>query len=68
MTPDSSVDDKSFRTLLSRNVALGLDVGVLSAVFFVCLIAYLLSVLQWVEHTERVTVRVCARTVLRVFN
>ncbi len=54
MTPDSSVDDKSFRTLFSRNVALGLGVGVLSAVFFVCLIAYL----QWVEHTERVTVRV----------
>ncbi|MGY2290997.1 response regulator [Pseudomonas sp. SDO528_S397] len=54
MTPASSVDEKSFRNLLSRNVALPLGVGVLSAVFFVCLITYLLSVIQWVEHTDRV--------------
>lgn len=54
MTPATSVDEKSFRTLLSRNVALPLGVGVLSAVFFVCLITYLLSVIQWVEHTDRV--------------
>lgn len=54
MTPASSVDEKSFRTLLGRNVALPLGVGVLSAVFFVCLITYLLSVIQWVEHTDRV--------------
>ncbi|MBI6908246.1 response regulator [Pseudomonas palleroniana] len=54
MTPASSVDEKSFRHLLSRNVALPLGVGVLSAVFFVCLITYLLSVIQWVEHTDRV--------------
>ncbi|WP_338514835.1 response regulator [Pseudomonas poae] len=54
MTPASSVDEKSFRNLLSRNVALPLSVGVLSAVFFVCLITYLLSVIQWVEHTDRV--------------
>ena len=54
MTPASSVDEQSFRTLLSRNVALPLSVGVLSAVFFVCLITYLLSVIQWVEHTDRV--------------
>ncbi|NMZ09787.1 response regulator [Pseudomonas proteolytica] len=54
MTPASSVDENSFRKLLSRNVALPLGVGVLSAVFFVCLITYLLSVIQWVEHTDRV--------------
>lgn len=54
MTPASSVDEKSFRKLLSRNVALPLGVGVLSAVFFVVLITYLLSVIQWVEHTDRV--------------
>ncbi len=54
MTPASTVDEKSFRTLLSRNVALPLGVGVLSAVFFVVLITYLLSVVQWVEHTDRV--------------
>ncbi|MFK3602181.1 response regulator [Pseudomonas fluorescens] len=54
MTPAPSVDEKSFRKLLSRNVALPLGVGVLSAAFFVVLITYLLSVIQWVEHTDRV--------------
>uniref|UniRef100_UPI001032F6C7 CHASE3 domain-containing protein n=1 Tax=Pseudomonas antarctica TaxID=219572 RepID=UPI001032F6C7 len=54
MTPASTVDENSFRKLLSRNVALPLGVGVLSAVFFVVLITYLLSVIQWVEHTDRV--------------
>jgi len=54
MTPPSSVDELSFRKLLSRNVSLPLGVGVLSAVFFVSLITYLLSVIQWVEHTDRV--------------
>ncbi|WP_122563025.1 CHASE3 domain-containing protein, partial [Pseudomonas viridiflava] len=31
-----------------------LGVGVLSAVFFILLISYLLSAIQWVEHTDRV--------------
>jgi len=54
MTSASSVDEQRFRKLLSRNVSLPLGVGVLSAVFFASLIAYLLSVIQWVEHTDRV--------------
>ena len=54
MTTASSVDEQRFRKLLSRNVSLPLGVGVLSAVFFVSLITYLLSVIQWVEHTDRV--------------
>ncbi|HCS44536.1 MAG TPA: two-component system sensor histidine kinase/response regulator [Pseudomonas sp.] len=54
MTSASSVDEQRFRKLLSRNVGLPLGVGVVSAVFFVSLIAYLLSVIQWVEHTDRV--------------
>ncbi|SDU96116.1 response regulator [Pseudomonas mucidolens] len=54
MTPASSVNENNFRKLLSRNVTLPLGVGVLSAVFFVSLITYLLSVIQWVEHTDRV--------------
>ncbi|MDR9753397.1 response regulator [Pseudomonas sp. SZMC_28357] len=49
-----SVDEQSFRKLLSRNISLPLGVGVVSAVFFVSLITYLLSVIQWVEHTDRV--------------
>ncbi len=54
MTSASSVDEQRFRKLLSRNVSLPLGVGVISAVFFVALISYLLSVIQWVEHTDRV--------------
>ena len=54
MSSPSSVDEQRFRKLLSRNVSLPLGVGVISAVFFVSLITYLLSVIQWVEHTDRV--------------
>ncbi|MCE4052646.1 response regulator [Pseudomonas sp. Au-Pse12] len=54
MIRPSSVDEQSFRKLLTRNVSLPLGVGVLSAVFFVSLITYLLSVIQWVQHTDRV--------------
>ncbi len=54
MNSSSSVDEQSFRKLLSRNISLPLGVGVLSAIFFVSLISYLLSVIQWVEHTDRV--------------
>ncbi|MCT8946996.1 response regulator [Pseudomonas iridis] len=54
MSSPSSVDEQRFRKLLSRNVGLPLGVGLLSAVFFVSLITYLLSVIQWVEHTDRV--------------
>ncbi|HEX8588829.1 response regulator [Pseudomonas sp.] len=54
MIPTSAVDEQRFRKLLSRNVSLPLAVGVLSAAFFVILISYLLSAIQWVEHTDRV--------------
>lgn len=54
MTSSPSVDEHSFRKLLSRNVSLPLGVGVLSVAFFVALITYLLSAIQWVEHTDRV--------------
>ncbi|WP_110949759.1 response regulator [Pseudomonas bohemica] len=54
MIQTSAVDEQRFRKLLSRNVSLPLAVGVLSAAFFVILISYLLSVIQWVEHTDRV--------------
>ncbi|MEK1911628.1 two-component system sensor histidine kinase/response regulator [Pseudomonas chlororaphis] len=54
MISSSSVDEQSFRKLLSRNIALPLGVGVLSAVVFVSLISYLLSAIQWVQHSDRV--------------
>ncbi|PRA53750.1 MULTISPECIES: response regulator [Pseudomonas] len=54
MNPSASVDEQSFRKLLSRNIGLPLAVGALSVVFFVALITYLMSTIQWVEHTDRV--------------
>ena len=54
MNAPASIDERSFRKLLSRNVGLPLAVGVLSAVLFVVMISYLLSVIKWVEHSDRV--------------
>ncbi|MCF5582047.1 response regulator [Pseudomonas syringae] len=54
MNRTSVVDEQRFRKLLGRNVGLPLGVGVLSAVFFILLISYLLAAIQWVEHTDRV--------------
>jgi CheY-like chemotaxis protein len=50
----SSIDSSQFRRILSRNVAMPLGMGVLSALVFVGIIAYLINVLSWVEHSERV--------------
>ncbi|RZL96982.1 MAG: two-component system sensor histidine kinase/response regulator, partial [Variovorax sp.] len=52
---DPVVDPRAFERLLSRNVKLPLLGGLFGAVLFVSLIAYLLSVIGWVEHTDRVT-------------
>ncbi|MDE1167978.1 MAG: response regulator [Pseudomonas sp.] len=54
MSKPASTDEQSFRKLLTRNVSLPLGVGLLSGVFFVGIIVYLLSVIDWVEHTDRV--------------
>ena len=54
MNHQSSIDEQRFRKMLTRNISLPLGVGVLSAVFFIILITYLLSVIQWVEHTDQV--------------
>jgi signal transduction histidine kinase/DNA-binding response OmpR family regulator/CHASE3 domain sensor protein len=51
---DTSIDGDKFRRILSRNVAMPLGMGVLSALVFVAIIAYLISVLSWVEHSEQV--------------
>jgi CheY-like chemotaxis protein len=50
----SSIDKDQFRRILSRNVAMPLGMGVLSALVFVGIIAYLINVLSWVEHSEHV--------------
>ncbi|MFF7110402.1 response regulator [Pseudomonas sichuanensis] len=54
MMQTASMDQRSFRKLLARNVGLPLGVGLLGAVAFVAVINYLLSAMQWVEHTDRV--------------
>ncbi|MGE8405566.1 MAG: response regulator [Pseudomonas sp.] len=54
MNQSASIDQQRFRKLLVRNISLPLGVGLLSAVVFVTVIAYLLSVIQWVGHTDRV--------------
>ena len=48
------IDHNQFRRILARNVAVPLGVGVLSSLVFVAMIVYLVNVLTWVEHSERV--------------
>jgi signal transduction histidine kinase/CheY-like chemotaxis protein/CHASE3 domain sensor protein len=48
------IDNNQFRRILARNVAVPLGVGVLSSLVFVAIIAFLINVLTWVEHSERV--------------
>ncbi|SAK52605.1 multi-sensor hybrid histidine kinase [Caballeronia fortuita] len=50
----TGVDEASFRRILFRNIALPLGTGVVTAVAFVALVLYLLSGINWVEHSERV--------------
>lgn len=48
------VDQLTFRRILARNIALPLGAGVATALAFVGLVLYLLSAINWVEHSERV--------------
>ena len=54
MNTKTPIDSFSFRRILARNVTLPLVIGVVTALVFVGLIAYLLSALRSVEHSERV--------------
>ena len=54
MPIQSSMDDSVFRRILLRNITLPLAAGVVSAGVFVVLLAYLISTMNWVEHSERV--------------
>ncbi|HEY8356232.1 MAG TPA: response regulator, partial [Ramlibacter sp.] len=60
MTPTTTYDPSGFRRILARNVTLPLGLGVLSAVLFVSLLAYVLNAMRWVEHTDRVLARAYA--------
>lgn len=48
------MDQTGFRRILARNVALPLAIGVLSALIFVAVVSYLMSVLAMVEHSQKV--------------
>lgn len=50
----TSLDNSQFRRILTRNVALPLGLSVLTAAVFVAIVAYLVSVLNWVEHSQEV--------------
>jgi CheY-like chemotaxis protein/CHASE3 domain sensor protein len=54
MTRNSSIDEQGFRKVLQRNISLPLGVGVLSVVVFIVILMYLISVMRWVDHTDRV--------------
>ncbi|WP_345245031.1 CHASE3 domain-containing protein, partial [Pigmentiphaga soli] len=54
MTSEPAIDSNKFRRIIRRNIVLPLGMGALTIVVFVALIAYLLSSLNWVEHSERV--------------
>ena len=54
MTAQTVIDQQGFRSILTRNIVLPLAMGGLSVVLFVSLVVYLLSVLNWVEHSEHV--------------
>ncbi|NML32776.1 response regulator [Paraburkholderia antibiotica] len=54
MTAAPAVDQLRFRRILRRNLALPLGVGLVTMALFVGLIAYLVSTMNWAEHSERV--------------
>ncbi|MGF6703130.1 signal transduction histidine kinase/DNA-binding response OmpR family regulator/CHASE3 domain sensor protein [Paraburkholderia sp. MM5496-R1] len=54
MTASQAVDQLRFRRILRRNIALPLGVGLATMVLFVGLIAYLVSTMNWAEHSGRV--------------
>jgi CheY-like chemotaxis protein/CHASE3 domain sensor protein len=54
MTGQSLHDQTNFRRILRRNIVFPVILGFFSAAVFLGLILYLLSVLAWVDHSERV--------------
>jgi len=54
MTKPFTLDESAFRKILMRNVALPLGVGVVSVLVFAGLLSYLMNVIGWVDHTDRV--------------
>ncbi|SCK61403.1 Signal transduction histidine kinase [Variovorax sp. HW608] len=55
MTTQATIDTEDFQRLLNRNLKQPIAAGVVGALLFVLLIAYLLSTIALVEQTDRVT-------------
>ncbi|WP_186140660.1 response regulator [Burkholderia gladioli] len=49
-----AIDQRSFRRIIQRNIALPLVMGLVNVAVFIGLVAYLVSTMSWVEHSERV--------------
>lgn len=54
MTDVFTSDQKAFRRILMRNISVPLVAGFITSMAFIGLIFYLLSVMTWVEHSERI--------------
>ncbi|WP_118178815.1 response regulator [Paraburkholderia phosphatilytica] len=54
MLTRTRIDQTAFRRILQRNIALPLGAGIATAITFLALVLYLLSALNWVDHSERV--------------
>ncbi|MGS1039140.1 response regulator [Burkholderia glumae] len=54
MTATAAVDQTAFQRIIQRNIALPLGMGIVTAGVFIALVLYLVSVMSWVEHSERV--------------
>ena len=54
MTASQAVNRNRFRSIIRRNIALPLGVGLVTMAVFLGLIAYLVSTMNWAEHSERV--------------
>ncbi|MFZ6644829.1 response regulator [Undibacterium sp. TJN25] len=52
MAGSSTLDQADFRRILARNVTIPLATGIGSALVFVALMIYLISTLDWVDHTH----------------
>jgi CheY-like chemotaxis protein/CHASE3 domain sensor protein len=54
MPEHTAVDQVGFRRIIRRNIALPIGAGLTTAAVFVALLFYLLSAMDWLDHSERV--------------
>ena len=54
MPEHTAVDQLGFRRIIRRNIALPIGAGLTTGAVFVALLFYLLSAMDWLDHSERV--------------